>query len=70
MVVPSWSRVSAFEGRDNKDLFQKMREVEFFETFVEDYTQGELLTVNKEEVRRPIWIRFNIGVKITNEGLN
>lgn len=52
MVVDSCSRVSPFDGRDNKSLFPKMRKAAFFHIFVEDYTQVNILfTVNKEEIR-------------------
>lgn len=50
-----------------------MRKLEFFQTFAEDYTQRKrsaLFRVKKEENRKPIGTRSNIGVKIDNDELN
>lgn len=44
-----------------------------FQIFVKDYIQGKgnvLFAVNKEEIRKPIGIRSDIVVKISNEELN
>lgn len=54
-VVYSWSRVSAFEDRDNRGIFPKNEDTSIV-NFVVSFTYKErvLFTVNKEEFRKPL----------------